>query len=171
MPYLSTSTEWYHQSSLLLQARPTTTRITTKYTILSPTSKRVSKRRRPAASSTSTDPTTPAPPQPVPKPAELTLKTFDPASGTCLKYRTDKAAEVGRLIASLGRLGKAMNGTMKDGDDEQPGQEVETEPMEGISSAAREDGKKEAGKGPQAGGASGGGGGGKGKKKKGGGKK
>ena len=40
----------------------------------------------------------------------LTLKTYDPVSGVCLKYRTDKAAEVGRLVSSLGRLGKAMAG-------------------------------------------------------------
>jgi hypothetical protein len=34
------------------------------------------------------------------------LKTYDPVSGVCLKYETNKAAEVGRLIATLGRLGK-----------------------------------------------------------------
>lgn len=34
------------------------------------------------------------------------LKTYDPASGTCLQYQTTKAAEVGRLIGSLGRLGR-----------------------------------------------------------------
>jgi hypothetical protein len=38
----------------------------------------------------------------------LDLKTYDPESGACLKYRTNKAAEVGRLIASLGRLGRHM---------------------------------------------------------------
>jgi hypothetical protein len=40
----------------------------------------------------------------------LILKTFDPKSGVCLKYQTDKAAEVGRLVASLGRLGRNMSG-------------------------------------------------------------
>jgi hypothetical protein len=29
-------------------------------------------------------------------------------SGTTLKYRTDKAAEVGRLIAAMGSLGREM---------------------------------------------------------------
>lgn len=38
----------------------------------------------------------------------LVLKTYDPDSGTCLKYRTDKAAEVGRLIAALGICGRVM---------------------------------------------------------------
>ena len=37
-------------------------------------------------------------------PATLTLKTYNPGAGICLKYRTDKAAEVGRLIAGLGKL-------------------------------------------------------------------
>ena len=40
--------------------------------------------------------------------AYLVLKTYDPESGIVLKYKTDKAAEVGRLIASLGRLGRDM---------------------------------------------------------------
>lgn len=40
--------------------------------------------------------------------AVLVLKTYDPVSGTCLKYRTDKAAEVGRLIAALGTCGRVM---------------------------------------------------------------
>ena len=42
--------------------------------------------------------------------ANLTLKTYDPVSGVCLKYETDKAAEVGRLVAGLGQLGKGMCG-------------------------------------------------------------
>lgn len=36
--------------------------------------------------------------------ALLTLKTYNPTAGICLKYRTTKAAEVGRLITSLGKL-------------------------------------------------------------------
>jgi hypothetical protein len=38
----------------------------------------------------------------------LVLKTYDPRSGVCLKYKTDKAAEVGRLISILSRLGRNM---------------------------------------------------------------
>ncbi|OBT61347.1 hypothetical protein VE03_09315 [Pseudogymnoascus sp. 23342-1-I1] len=92
MPYLPTAQEWLTQSALLLQARPTTARITTKYTTKPST-------RRPTAET--------AAPAPV---ASLTLKTYDPASGTTLKYRTDKAAEVGRLVLSLSRLGREMAG-------------------------------------------------------------
>jgi hypothetical protein len=38
--------------------------------------------------------------------ATFVLKTYDPDSGTCLQYQTTKAAEVGRLVGSLGRLGR-----------------------------------------------------------------
>jgi hypothetical protein len=38
----------------------------------------------------------------------FTLKTYDPESGTCLQYETNKGAEVGRLIGNLGRLGRHM---------------------------------------------------------------
>jgi len=38
----------------------------------------------------------------------LCLKTYDPESGVCLQFKTDRAAEVGRLITGLGRLGRHM---------------------------------------------------------------
>lgn len=41
---------------------------------------------------------------------KLILKTTDPASGVCLKYKTAKAAEVGRLVQMLGSLGRNMGG-------------------------------------------------------------
>lgn len=41
---------------------------------------------------------------------KLTLRTFDPVSGVCLKYKTAKAAEVGRLVQMLGSLGRNMGG-------------------------------------------------------------
>ncbi|CAD0105899.1 unnamed protein product [Aureobasidium uvarum] len=46
--------------------------------------------------------------EPKPIVALLELKTYDPVSGTTLKYKTDKAAEVGRLIAAMGTLGREM---------------------------------------------------------------
>ncbi|KAI4765475.1 hypothetical protein E4T52_01765 [Aureobasidium sp. EXF-3400] len=97
MPYFTSSEEWQRQSALLLQARPNTTRITTKYHIPSATS------ISPKPSSAPTEPAQPT--QPI---ALLELKTYDPVSGTTLKYRTDKAAEVGRLIAAMGSLGREM---------------------------------------------------------------
>ncbi|KAF2742172.1 hypothetical protein M011DRAFT_522333 [Sporormia fimetaria CBS 119925] len=120
MPFLPTSTEWYEQSSLLLKARPSTTRITSKYTVLSPSPSKIRKRTKyaerkslkstadtsstpataEAQSSTTVDASTPT--------ATFTLKTYDPVSGICLQYETNKAAEVGRLVGSLGRLGKHM---------------------------------------------------------------
>ncbi|OAX83876.1 hypothetical protein ACJ72_01753 [Emergomyces africanus] len=108
MPYLSTSQEYLEQSALLLQAYPDTTRITTKYTY--PSSKKSSTITKSKPSPTDT-PTTGTQSQTqsqsqlqTPTPATLTLKTFHPHSGICLKYRTNKAAEVGRLISGLGKL-------------------------------------------------------------------
>ncbi|EEP80122.1 predicted protein [Uncinocarpus reesii 1704] len=101
MPYFSNSQEFLKQSSLLLQAYPHTTRITTKYSYPKPPRK-----SKPTTDTTSSS--TPAPPptssQSTSTPATLTLKTYNPHTGICLKYRTTKAAEVSRLIAGLGRL-------------------------------------------------------------------
>ncbi|KAJ8117381.1 hypothetical protein OPT61_g1421 [Boeremia exigua] len=114
MPYLSTSTEWYEQSSLLLKARPTSTRITSKYTVLKPSASKIKKREKyaakQAAKSTDTSRTSSPPPQSNSQEATATfvLKTYDPVSGTCLQYETTKGAEVGRLVNSLGRLGREM---------------------------------------------------------------
>jgi hypothetical protein len=134
MPYFKSSTEWYEQSSLLLKARPSTVRstnttlphsrlipqqarVTSKYTVLKPTSSKVKKREKYAAkrsqqTTSTTEGTSPAPttsPQDTEAPtATFTLKTYDPESGVCLQYETNKAAEVGRLITTLGRLGKHM---------------------------------------------------------------
>ncbi|KAL9040237.1 MAG: hypothetical protein Q9180_002035 [Flavoplaca navasiana] len=108
MPYFSDSQQWLQQSSLLLEARPTTTRITTKYRISPPPPRRKSKAAEPNDSTSATSP--PPTQQPVQSRAHLVLKTYDPASGVCLKYRTDKAAEVGRLVAALGRCARAMAG-------------------------------------------------------------
>ncbi|KAI1082292.1 signal recognition particle 9 kDa protein-domain-containing protein [Whalleya microplaca] len=103
MPYYATSQEWLHQSSLLLEARPSTTRITTKYHISKTLSTRRKSKTNAPSSTTTTTTTTDKPPR-----GSLTLKTYDPHSGVCLKYRTTKAAEVSRLVLSLGRLGGRM---------------------------------------------------------------
>ncbi|EKV10658.1 hypothetical protein PDIG_24850 [Penicillium digitatum PHI26] len=82
------------------------TRIVTKYNF--PTNRRgnmirahKSKVRKDAKASDASS-TTPAPPTTAI--ATLTLKTFNPTTGICLHYRTNKAQEVGRLITSLGKL-------------------------------------------------------------------
>lgn len=97
MPYFPTSQEWLDQSALLLEARPMTTRVTTRYSIKAV---KPSREKNP----TDKDNETPRPPR-----ASLVLKTYDPVSGVTLKYRTTKAAEVSRLVhASLGRLARKM---------------------------------------------------------------
>ncbi|KAK1457039.1 hypothetical protein CMEL01_16050 [Colletotrichum melonis] len=110
MPTYKTSQEWLEQSSLLLQARPTThpkqTRITTKYSI---------KAVKPRKTKTSEDASAAAPAEDAtmtdakPPRGSLVIKTFDPVSGVALKYRTTKAAEVSRLITCLGALGRTMS--------------------------------------------------------------
>ncbi|KAJ6139680.1 hypothetical protein N7471_006166 [Penicillium samsonianum] len=107
MPYLSTSQAYLEQSAQLLQAYPDTTRIVTKYNF--PTNRRgnilrayKSQVRKDAAKATDAPSTTPA--HPSTAIATLTLKTFNPTTGICLHYRTNKAQEVGRLITSLGKL-------------------------------------------------------------------
>ena len=108
MPYLPDLNTYLHQSSLLIQAYPTTTRITTKYSLPrrpNPKSKSRTKPVPPAPSESATTDTTSKPHRErLPPSATLTLKTFEPGSGICLKYKTDKAAEVGRLLTGLGRL-------------------------------------------------------------------
>ncbi|KAF7194050.1 hypothetical protein HII31_04571 [Pseudocercospora fuligena] len=107
MVYLTTAEEWQKQSMLLLQARPTTTKITTKYNIPNPESpalkKKLAKRKRDSEKEDG-DAVTASEAQV----ATLTLKTYDPASGVVFKFQTDKAADVGRLINSLGRAGRHM---------------------------------------------------------------
>ena len=40
--------------------------------------------------------------------ATLEVKAYDPESGVTLKFKTEKSADVGRLIAGLGRIGRQM---------------------------------------------------------------
>ncbi|KAF4782876.1 hypothetical protein HER10_EVM0003890 [Colletotrichum scovillei] len=109
MPTYKTSQEWLEQSSLLLQARPTTTRITTKYSIKAVKPRKIktsedasaASAAAPAEDATMTDAKPPR--------GSLVIKTFDPVSGVALKYRTTKAAEVSRLITCLGALGRTMS--------------------------------------------------------------
>ena len=43
-----------------------------------------------------------------PTTAILVAKAFDPVGGVCLKYETNRAAEVGRLILGFQELGQLM---------------------------------------------------------------
>lgn len=176
VPHLRTFADRSLRAEQSANAAVCQSRITTKYKISPPPSAESRKRKRKAAitdakAETATQPDvasdaaqTPAKPQ-QPQ-ATLTLKTFDPVSGVCLKYRTDKEREVGRLIASLGRLGRHM-AALPDTDPPQDaagsgtagaGADVE---MADASAAA--DGKPAA---TQSGSGQGGGGAGGGKKKK-----
>jgi len=101
--------------------------------------------------------------------ATLTLKTYDPVSGTCLKYQTDKGAEVGRLVAALGNCGRVM-AALPDKEeanmdvDEGVKEEAEGKVPEGKGKVPPKEGGKEVKSGQSKGGEKTGGGG---KKKKG----
>jgi hypothetical protein len=75
------------------------TRITTRYSIKTV---KLREKKKAAALAAGQD-ATPKPPR-----GALEIKTYDPVSGVALKYRTTKAAEVSRLIHSLGRLSRSM---------------------------------------------------------------
>ena len=98
MTYFHDLHTYLHQSSLLIQAYQQDTRVTTKYSL--PQKPKPGKND---GTETEADGTARVKRDPA---ATLTLKTFHPGTGICLKYKTDKAAEVGRLMAGLGRLAK-----------------------------------------------------------------
>lgn len=96
--------------------------------------------------------------------ASLIVKTFDPHSGVCLKYKTTKAAEVSRLVQLLGSLGRKM-AALPDAPapavtaaEDEAAAGTATPPVGGPGGAAQAPQQAQAGAG---------GGGGKGKKKKG----
>jgi hypothetical protein len=81
------------------------TRITTKYKIPNLAAAKYQKPAKRKRADEGEDKDEHAPK--VPK-AVLVLKTYDPESGVVLKFKTDRAADVGRLITGLGRLGRHM---------------------------------------------------------------
>ncbi|KAK4242463.1 signal recognition particle 9 kDa protein-domain-containing protein [Achaetomium macrosporum] len=181
MPYYAKSEDWLHQSALLLQARPSTTRITTRYHIKP--ARRLPKPDKAGVAAPSQPEETQQQQEAKPPRGHLVLKTYDPASGVTLKYKTSKAAEVTRLVQMLGTLGRRMAGvavettpttTSGGGDEvvmgEAPPVGGESEAAAGGSGAQTPTPTPAAGGQAQAvagAGAGGGGGGGKGKKKKG----
>ncbi|KAK9369651.1 signal recognition particle 9 kDa protein-domain-containing protein [Lipomyces kononenkoae] len=82
MPAVSSATVFIHQSALLLQARPTTTKLTYSYN----TNK---KNQR----------------------GTLVVKTFDPVSGACFRFRTRKVNDLNRILRALGGMAGVMAGT------------------------------------------------------------
>ncbi|GAD95346.1 hypothetical protein NFIA_074910 [Paecilomyces variotii No. 5] len=101
MPYLPTSQAFLEQSSLLLEAYPESTKITTRYSYPSRSPKSHPRSKPKVTDPAATDSTAQTTTTPI---ATLTLKTYHAPTGICLKYKTNKAAEVGRLITGLGKL-------------------------------------------------------------------
>lgn len=104
MTYFNDLHTYLHQSSLLIQAHPSS-RITTKYSLPRRSKVEGESAATKAQSETETAEQQSRRQKKEPS-ATLTLKTYHQESGICLKYKTDKAAEVGRLMAGLGRLAK-----------------------------------------------------------------
>ncbi|ERF73340.1 hypothetical protein EPUS_08282 [Endocarpon pusillum Z07020] len=108
MPYLPNVNSYLHQSALLLQAYPTTTRITTKYSLPRKRKTKLSVGEITGQPDTSSDTAgrRRAGREHQTHAATLTIKTYETTSGICLKYETNKSAEVGRLMTGLGKLAK-----------------------------------------------------------------
>ncbi|KAG5943082.1 hypothetical protein E4U53_007115 [Claviceps sorghi] len=137
MPLFKSSQEWLEKSTLLIEARPTTTRITTRYSI------------KPAPTRKAADETTGKTTDGSAKPprGSLVITTYDPVIGVNLKYRTTKAAEVTRLVqTALGRLGRCMAGLPA----ECPEEAMPDAPVSGTVQGVGSDGKPDSGAGTSA---------------------
>jgi hypothetical protein len=90
-----------------LLARVLQARITTKYNIPNLESEKYANKKRKRdtaeAGKAAEDEAQPRVPR-----ATLEVKAYDPESGVTLKFKTEKSADVGRLIAGLGRIGRQM---------------------------------------------------------------
>lgn len=84
----------------------TQARITTKYHIPNLDAEKYASKKRKRTAAESEEKTGEDGPR-VPR-ATLEVKAYDPVSGTTLKFKTEKSADVGRLIAGVGRLGRQM---------------------------------------------------------------
>lgn len=85
----------------MLQAR-----ITTKYNIPNLESEKYANKKRKRDTAEEAKAAEDEAPR-VPR-ATLEVKAYDPESGVTLKFKTEKSADVGRLIAGLGRIGRQM---------------------------------------------------------------
>ncbi|EGX51360.1 hypothetical protein AOL_s00054g430 [Orbilia oligospora ATCC 24927] len=109
MVLVKTPLDFIERSVQLLQAHPATTRITTTYNI-SPAPTTPSRRPKPTSSKSTTTTATQTEEKPKLPRGTLTLKTYDPISGSLIKLRTDKIADVGRIVTGLHRLARSMAG-------------------------------------------------------------
>ena len=65
-----------------------------------------------------------------PTTAVLVAKAFDPVGGVCLKYETNRAAEVGRLMLGFQELGQLMQNVPPTAKQKgSSGEEMKAEPM------------------------------------------
>ncbi|KAK9479969.1 signal recognition particle 9 kDa protein-domain-containing protein [Lipomyces japonicus] len=82
MPRTSSATVFIEQSGRLLQARPTTAKITYSYNVNAKTQR-----------------------------GTLSLKTYDPVSGACFRFRTMKINDLNRILRAVSNLAEVQAGT------------------------------------------------------------
>ncbi|KAK6363243.1 hypothetical protein TWF730_000686 [Orbilia blumenaviensis] len=138
MVLVKTPLDFIERSIQLLQAHPNTTRITTTYNI-QPTPTTPSRRPKPSkptSTSSSTAAAATAEEKPKAPRGRLTLKTYDPISGSIIKLRTDKISDVGRIVTGLHRLGRSMAGLKDLGSGEVAGATEQTAVVQDAPVAA-----------------------------------
>ncbi|KAK9454698.1 signal recognition particle 9 kDa protein-domain-containing protein [Dipodascopsis uninucleata] len=84
MPRVSSATVFIEQSNRLLEARPLTTKVSYSYNVNKET-----------------------------KRGAFAVKSFDPVSGACFRYRTTKINDLNRILRSVGNMAEVMAGTGK----------------------------------------------------------
>ncbi|WBW74017.1 signal recognition particle subunit Srp21 [Schizosaccharomyces osmophilus] len=100
MVYLSNVNDFFEQSRLLIEAYPDSTKITTRY--------RIDEDQQ----------------------SYLVAKAYETASGICLKFRTDKAAELSRLMLIASKLGHVSNKLEIPPEQPEPESTVSNKPVE-----------------------------------------
>jgi len=115
----TTPQDFLDQSLLLIQARPVTTRITTTYSTPSRRQlARLRKKQKPRSAPPSDTSATAAAISAkdtisLQATGKLTLKTYDPVSGACIKFITNKVSDVGRLVGVLGKAARGMSSLLQ----------------------------------------------------------
>jgi len=154
MPEISDLPTWLSLSSSLLQARPTTTRITSKYTVLSSAKSR--KRIKKDGKGDTEESTAKSENESTAskRRATFTIKTHDTVSGSTLVYKTTKASDLGMVMRNLGGLSSDMAGVARsvvttgtsDTAMVEAGEEEETSALAAPSAAAAAEGGESTGK-------------------------
>lgn len=114
MGYEATLAEFHRRTVQLAQAYPDSARLALRYHVRSSSEQqRAHKRRRragPSAAGPAPEQSSEgAPPEREPV-AFVVLRMYEPHSGVCIQYRTDKLAEIGRVSSVQGSIAAILSG-------------------------------------------------------------